>query len=121
MIGFCGLYRKYVLNVFRFAFYLSGDRGRAEDIRSGPFDAASVNGLPCSPSSATFSAGGGWEAAADSTAGNRPLAQDSGREKLRGVLIELAEPAEIDPVAHEREVVADHQEGFTGPHMKMPT
>lgn len=37
MIGFEELYQRYSKDVFRFAFYLSGDRAKAEDITSEAF------------------------------------------------------------------------------------
>lgn len=37
MIDFSALYKKYAPDVFRFALYLSGDRGQAEDITSETF------------------------------------------------------------------------------------
>ncbi|MDQ6707591.1 MAG: RNA polymerase sigma factor [Acidobacteriota bacterium] len=37
MTGFSALYEKYAPDVFRFAMYLSGNRGEAEDITSETF------------------------------------------------------------------------------------
>jgi RNA polymerase sigma-70 factor, ECF subfamily len=37
MIDFSSLYKKYALDVYRFALYLSGERGEAEDITSETF------------------------------------------------------------------------------------
>lgn len=46
MIGFSELYKKYAPDVYRFALYLSGERGEAEDITSETFVRAWASAEP---------------------------------------------------------------------------
>lgn len=115
MTDFNSLYQKYAPDVFRFALFLSGERGEAEDITSetfvrawtapGPIEMATVKGYLFTIARNLFLKGLRQrsrqvhldEGMRDPRAG--PDAQAERKEKLRAVIAELQRIPEIDRTA----------------------